>query len=95
VGARNFLFLNVPPVDKSPLTASQGAAAQAGEAEDIAAFNSALSNLVSNLIKSNPDTTTFLFDAHALFTAILQNPRQFPPTRNLKNLTNYCGAYAE
>ena len=36
-GARNFLFLNVPPVNRSPLTKSQGKAASKLEASYIAA----------------------------------------------------------
>ncbi|KAK8085082.1 fungal cellulose binding domain-containing protein [Apiospora hydei] len=48
-GARNFLFLNVPPVDRSPLTLGQGAAAADREAADIAAFNALTAELAANL----------------------------------------------
>ena len=44
-GARNFLFLNVPPVNRSPLTVAAGAAAQALEAIDITVYNGNLTQL--------------------------------------------------
>lgn len=48
-GAKNFLFLNVPRVNRSPLTTVQGANASVLEASDIAYFNSQISMLASNL----------------------------------------------
>jgi hypothetical protein len=49
IGARNFLFLNVPPVDRSPLTSGQGAASHALEKADIEAFNNKIGDLAEQL----------------------------------------------
>ena len=92
-GAKNFLFLNVPPVDRSPLTTAQGANASALEAKDIAYFNSQVSVLATNLTTTHKDATAFVFDTNALFTQVLDDPQRFPETALYKNTTNYCVGY--
>ncbi|KAK7975893.1 hypothetical protein PG989_014356 [Apiospora arundinis] len=54
-GARNFLFLNVPPVERSPLTLGQGAQAVEREGAGIAAFNALTAELASNLTKTDEE----------------------------------------
>jgi len=92
-GARNFLFLNVPPVDRSPLTQAEGATAAAEEAADLAAFNSHVTNLATTLKKTLTDTNVFTFDTNSLFTKVLDKPASFPQTAIYKNTTNFCVAY--
>lgn len=92
-GARNFLFLNVPPVDRSPLTMAQGAASMAEEAVDIAAFNAGVASMAAALKSSHMDANVFTYDTHALFSEVLNNPASFPQTSIYKNTTNYCVAY--
>ncbi|OQN98525.1 hypothetical protein B0A48_15786 [Cryoendolithus antarcticus] len=92
-GARNFLFLNVPPVDRSPLTAAQGAASQAAEKVAIAAWNANVTALAANLTKSYKDATAFVFDTNAAFTQVLDNPASHVETAPCKNTTGYCDAY--
>ncbi|KAK0517474.1 hypothetical protein JMJ35_000629 [Cladonia borealis] len=93
-GARNFLFLNVPPVDRSPGTLETSSSSQAAEAAYIATFNFRLGALVYNLGTRNPDTTLFLFDTNWLFTRVLDDPQQFVETAGYLNTTSYCPAYA-
>jgi phospholipase/lecithinase/hemolysin len=92
-GAKNFLFLNVPPVDRSPLTTAQGANASALEAIDIAYFNSQIDMLVSNLTTAHKDATAFVFDTNTLFNQVLDDPQRFPETALYLNTTNYCVEY--
>ena len=92
-GARNFLFLNVPPVDRAPLTTAQGASAEALEAADIADFNSRIANLANNLTHTYSDSTAFLFDTNAIFNQVLDDPCSHPQTCPYKNTTDYCVAY--
>jgi len=92
-GARNFLFLNVPPVDRSPLTASSGPSAQALEASRIALFNSGVTNLARNLAHEDTQNNVFLYDAHTLFEEALDNPQRFPQTALYRNTTDFCFAY--
>lgn len=92
-GARNFLFLNVPPVDRSPLTQAEGSSAIAQEAADLAAFNSDIASMAATLKKTHTDANVFTFDTNSLFTEVLDNPKSFPQTSLYKNTTNFCVAY--
>ncbi|KAF7300043.1 CBM1 domain-containing protein [Mycena kentingensis (nom. inval.)] len=77
VGARNFLFINVPRVDLSPLVIQQGASAQALLKSTIADFNSRLVTHAASFKAANAGTKTFIWDSNAVFTTILANPTQF------------------
>ncbi|KAJ4471449.1 hypothetical protein J3R30DRAFT_3525217 [Lentinula aciculospora] len=77
VGARNFLFLNVPPTDRSPLMLSQDAQAQAMLKANILDFNSQSAEFTKNFQASNSGVTTFLWDANAAFTTILDDPTAY------------------
>lgn len=92
-GARNFLFLNVPPVNRSPLTQAEGASAQAIEAADIADWNSRVAALSRNLTATYHDATSFLFDTNAIFNQVLDDPCSYAQTCPYKNTTTYCAAY--
>jgi phospholipase/lecithinase/hemolysin len=92
-GARNFLFLNVPPVNRSPLTAGYGPSAQALQATDIAAYNANLTHLAANLSATYPDAFTYVFDTNAIFTQVLDDPCSHPETCAYKNTTDYCFYY--
>ncbi|KAJ6468521.1 hypothetical protein C8R47DRAFT_805640 [Mycena vitilis] len=76
-GARNFLFINVPPIDRSPLMLAQPAASQALEKSVIAGFNTKLAAKISSFEANNTGVTTWLWDSNAAFTTILNAPTQF------------------
>ncbi|KAK4556665.1 hypothetical protein LTR86_006236 [Recurvomyces mirabilis] len=92
-GARNFLFLNVPPVDRSPLTVGQGGTASATEAKVIAAYNANITALAANLTKTYSDAFTYVFDTNTAFTQVLDDPCSHVETCPYKNTTDYCVAY--
>jgi phospholipase/lecithinase/hemolysin len=92
-GARNFLFLTVPPVDRAPLTLAQSPENQAAEKADILAFNSAINALAKNLKAVHSDVNIFTLDTYDLFTKVLDNPSSFPQTALYKNTTAYCTSY--
>jgi len=93
-GARNFVFINVPPVDRSPLTTQQGsisAQAESLEHADLLDYNTKLNERVEKFVKDNEGTTALYFDASSVFTYILDHPI----TRDWKflNTTTYCVDY--
>ncbi|KAI9660164.1 MAG: hypothetical protein M1821_001516 [Bathelium mastoideum] len=93
-GARNFLFLNVPPVDLSPGTlVTYGSSASQEENTWISYFNDKISAMASNLTAKHTDATAFVFDIHTVFENILQNPKVYTQTSGVLNTTNYCAAY--
>ncbi|KAL8937436.1 MAG: hypothetical protein Q9216_004424 [Gyalolechia sp. 2 TL-2023] len=93
-GARNFLFLNVPPIDRSPGMLARDKATQASMAGYIGEFNFRLILLVYNFAVHYPDVTVWLFDTNWLFTRLLNNgPRSFMQTSSYVNVSDYCTAY--
>ncbi|KIH95309.1 hypothetical protein SPBR_03948 [Sporothrix brasiliensis 5110] len=97
-GGRNFVFLTVPPVDRSPLTTAGGdAAAQALEKADIAAFNSLLKDgLAADLKSQHADhANVWVVDTGLVFNAAMDDPASFPQTAGLKNTTSFCAAYGK
>ncbi|KAK7464133.1 hypothetical protein VKT23_006296 [Stygiomarasmius scandens] len=79
VGAKNFLFINVPPVERSPYFmgldgSNQTAPILRGVIED---FNSKLEQRLQDLKANHTDVTTFLWDSNSAFNEILDNPTQY------------------
>ncbi|KAM5544881.1 hypothetical protein V8D89_001779 [Ganoderma adspersum] len=77
VGARNFLFINVPPVDRSPLMLAQSADAQALEKTVITGYNSKLAARAQSFAAANAGVKTWLWDSNAAFTTVLDDPTAY------------------
>ncbi|KAI0593252.1 hypothetical protein F4775DRAFT_523188 [Biscogniauxia sp. FL1348] len=92
-GARNFVFVSVPPVDRSPLTAGQGADAAAREKAAIATWNGRVGDLAAALKADTPEANVWVYDANASFGAVMDDPGAYEATAGLKNTTDYCAAY--
>ncbi|KAG8731251.1 hypothetical protein FRC11_004657 [Ceratobasidium sp. 423] len=75
-GARNFLFINVPPIDRAPF----GTEPTLGSRVD--AWNARLKRAAEAFQARRPDVSVFYYDAWALFTELLDNPEKygFPDT---------------
>lgn len=99
-GARHFLFLNVPPIQRSPLTTSQIPLASTAESYAISIFNVGLQDLVQELqqnasIAGDTTLTVTTFDTYSLFTAVLDDPGVSQITAGYRNTTGYCPAYED
>ncbi|KAI0363990.1 hypothetical protein BV20DRAFT_974951 [Pilatotrama ljubarskyi] len=77
VGARNFLFINVPPVDRSPLMLSQAASAQALEKQVIAGYNTKLAARAAAFQAANAGVKTWFWDSNTAFSTVLDNPTKY------------------
>ncbi|RXW25693.1 hypothetical protein EST38_g163 [Candolleomyces aberdarensis] len=77
VGGRNFLFVNVPPIDRSPLMLEQGTESTAGEKVVLANFNARLESRIAAFKKANRGVRTFLYDSVSQYNEILDNPTKF------------------
>ncbi|KAJ3825073.1 hypothetical protein F5878DRAFT_229673 [Lentinula raphanica] len=84
-GLKQHVFINVPPEDRNPATVGN-ATASAEMKEHIALFNVALSNHTAAFTARNADATVMTFDAHAVFSKILDDPVKFGFT----NITGFC-----
>ncbi|KAF2859287.1 carbohydrate esterase family 16 protein [Piedraia hortae CBS 480.64] len=91
-GARNFLFFTVPPVDKSPL-----AEYYAGSESKINSLkhyaNDGILSLARHLVALHSDAWIHIFDVHALWEKVFQDPCTFPETCKLKIFDGFCPLY--
>ncbi|KAI0797026.1 hypothetical protein C8Q75DRAFT_743074 [Abortiporus biennis] len=72
-GARNFLFIDVPPINRAP------AMPQDFEVEKASSFinwNTCLKQHITEFSSTHPDITTMIFSAYDLFNDILDNPEE-------------------
>ncbi|KAI9719064.1 MAG: hypothetical protein M1812_003694 [Candelaria pacifica] len=91
-GARRFLFLNVPPIDRSPGT-KRGPMNATLQAINIADFNSKLVDMGNDLVRYHGDAIVFQFDLNKVFTRSLDNVSFYPQTAGIKEISNDCAAY--
>ena len=94
-GARNFAFVNVPPVDRSPLTVGQGQQGVDLEKADIAAWNGLVGDMANRLKGKRQEVNAWVVDANKVFGLVLDNPASYQATAGLKNTTGFCAAYKE
>ena len=90
-GARNFVFVDVPPIDRSPLILAEGASSAEKVRLALVSFNSQLSQRVTALRRRRTDVWAQLFSSDAVFTEVLDRPAQY----GFANSTAYCTAYQE
>ncbi|KAL9059270.1 MAG: hypothetical protein Q9162_001307 [Coniocarpon cinnabarinum] len=90
IGARNFLLLNVPPLD-----AIQGPDAIFGAAADyINEFNARLDKMHETWVGHHPGVKMFLFDVHGLWMRLIRNPEYFAEYGDFQNVIGWCPGYA-
>ncbi|KAH8197765.1 hypothetical protein TruAng_008054 [Truncatella angustata] len=95
-GARNFLFLNVPPLEKAPtiLQSSSNSTKYPLMQRAVADYNEKLYKMVRQVRHNFAYTSVFFYDAHALFDAVLADPSQYGETASIHDTTSYCKDYA-
>ncbi|PCH37995.1 carbohydrate esterase family 16 protein [Wolfiporia cocos MD-104 SS10] len=73
VGARNFLFIDVPPIHRSPIGLALQAAGQGGSFT-YEVWNSQLKESIAQFSAAHSDATIFLFSSWDTFNRVLDNP---------------------
>ncbi|CCO28298.1 hypothetical protein BN14_02293 [Rhizoctonia solani AG-1 IB] len=71
VGARNFLFISVPPIDRAPF----GIEPTLGSRVDL--WNARLKRAARALQARHSDISIFFYDAWALYNELLDNPEKY------------------
>ncbi|KAJ8058985.1 hypothetical protein OCU04_011967 [Sclerotinia nivalis] len=79
-GGRNFLFLNCPPIDKSPMMLAYGDSVTSLEATVITAYNTELRARVATFKSANTGLTTYVFDTQVPFNNALNAPATYGAT---------------
>ncbi|TFK36386.1 GDSL lipase/esterase [Crucibulum laeve] len=89
-GARSFMFLTVPPIDRAPLWTQQGPKMVTQIRPLIADYNRQLIGAVTHFEKSHVDLDTVtIFDTHPIFNTLLDNAQ----TIGFVNSTGFCLPY--
>lgn len=91
-GGRNFVFINVPPLDRTPLIIPQGTTAVSLSKADVTAWNQKVVQLAKTL-KTKADTNVWVYDSNKSFGDVMDNPKSHPESVGLKNTTAFCAAY--
>lgn len=93
-GARNFLFLNVPPLHRAPRTvnSSNNATLVPLQKKAVQDWNDRLLHMVHEMERDRKDAKISHYDTYRLFNTVLDDPNSFPETSVYKS-TSYCVAY--
>ncbi|KAI8944533.1 hypothetical protein F4801DRAFT_571414 [Xylaria longipes] len=91
-GGRNYVFINVPPLDRTPLIIPQGDSAVSLSKADVAAWNQKVVDYAKTL-KTKANTNVWVYDSNKSFGEVIDDPTSHPETAGLKNTTGFCTAY--
>jgi len=73
-GARNFLFIDVPPIDRSPAVLQFRNPSDSSPIPRYNDWNIALRSSLSSFASGHADATILLFSSHATFSRVLDDP---------------------
>jgi phospholipase/lecithinase/hemolysin len=76
-GARNFLFLTVPPIQRTPSVLTQSTSNQQQEGQAVARYNQLLTQGVTAFKANYSGVTTYLYDTTVPFNTALNNPTSY------------------
>lgn len=96
MGMRNFVLLNVPSIDRSPLMSSRGREQQILQKADLADFNGLILKMAHDFKKDvdvGGESNVWIYDSNLDFSRAMDDPESFPQTSLLKNTTDCCDAY--
>lgn len=91
-GGRNFMIINVPPMDQSP-PARLPIYDHNVTAETVQMMNDRIAGSIKRFSRKHKDATVFSIDFYSLFRQIARAPSTFPQTQIYKNTTGMCWEY--
>ncbi|KAF2150591.1 carbohydrate esterase family 16 protein [Myriangium duriaei CBS 260.36] len=96
-GGRNFLFLNVPPIHRTPWNLAKYGETGQHRGKYVATiyhWNQLLIKLVNQFRAVHSDVTATLFNTYNFYDNLLDDPNRNPLTAPYKDTKNWCPAYA-
>lgn len=91
-GVKNFLLINIPPLDKSPNAVTQGSHLKE-YADAIRQWNSLLSNALSSFSSNCIDCSVFYYDVNAFMNNLIK-PDSAAQVGIKETKPVYCEAYS-
>ncbi|KAF5525190.1 Acetylesterase [Colletotrichum aenigma] len=86
-GYRSYLFLNLPPLDKTP--AAQSDPTRKPNTTMIKTFNNVLNQTAKAFTETHPGATALVFDTYTWLTYVFDNAATF----GITNTTSFCPKY--
>lgn len=87
LGYRNFLFMNLPPLDRTPGNSKLPIPNNTTQKVDW--YDAALANHSAAFGEQNADAKVMLFDANTFLNGVMDNASEY----GIKNTTGYCASY--
>ena len=76
-GVRKFLFLSVPPINKTPVQLMQSSSSQQQEAAAITTYNNLIVSKAKAFKSANPGVRTYYLDTSTPFNTAIANPTAY------------------
>jgi phospholipase/lecithinase/hemolysin len=76
-GARNFLFLTVPPIQYTPLVVAEGSTTVSEEGAGVAYYNQLLVAAIATFKAANEGVTTYVYDTTVPFMQAIDDPTAY------------------
>ena len=89
-GARSFLLLTVPPIDRAPLFYAQGRTVTNGVSASVKDYNKQLAQRAKKFAATNRGSSVLVYDTSKVFNTILNNADEL----GFVNATGYADPYA-
>ena len=86
-GARNFLFLTVPPIQYTPLVVGEGSTTQTEEGDAVTYFNGLLTAAAASFKSAHSGSTVYVYNTTTPFMTAIDNPTAY----GAPNATCYNG----
>ncbi|TVY59187.1 Acetylesterase, partial [Lachnellula suecica] len=87
-GYRNFLFMNLPPLERTPANIKPGAVPLPNSTM-VSTYNALLSTAAQNFSSTHLNTNAMVFDTHTFLSGILDDPSEY----GIQNTTGFCARY--
>lgn len=87
-GYRNFLFMKLPPLERTPSNVIPGAT-PLPDMKMVQTYNSILEKKALEFASEHPESQALVFDTYSFLSEVLNNPVDY----GIKNTTGYCPHY--
>jgi len=96
-GARNFLLLTLPPLERAPrVTKKDDSETRIPRiAKAVSEWNKRVRSLQSSIQKNYSKSTVFVYDTYPLMLNVMKKPSTYSETKIYKDTNGFCSAYTK